>query len=114
MHPRRIPENTYKGFKGSQQDTSGGVVCQRDASKGAGDAVFPCAHETPSEHLLIQQNTYFGVSHRLYVCYNSCSSKEALDACVKLQVTNSNASFSNLKSLPFLFSPAHPSKKPYV
>ena len=40
MHPRSIPENTYKGFKGSQQDTSGGVLCQRDASKGAGDAEF--------------------------------------------------------------------------
>lgn len=56
---------------------------------------FSLCVSDPSEHLLIQQNAYFGISEWLNGCYNSCSSKEALYAPVKLQVTNSHASFSN-------------------
>lgn len=57
-------------------------------------SVCLCAPD-PSEHLLIQQNSYAGISDWLHGCYNSCSSKKALSAHVKLQVTNPHASFSN-------------------
>lgn len=40
MRPIRILENTYKGFKGSQRDTSGGALCQKETFQMAGDNEF--------------------------------------------------------------------------
>lgn len=91
MHPKRIPENTCKGFKGSQQDTS----CGRRCFWGTEDAelFLLCIRllrtsADPAGIILVFQVSFMGF-------IIAVPQKKSLSVHEELQVTNSRDSFSN-------------------